>query len=73
MRRNIAEARETQRREKAQRMAEQALFEREEFQRVLEWNQTQSAMDNAKIGEQVDIRKQRREELLVLSFSVLIN
>jgi hypothetical protein len=42
MKRDISEARERQRSEKANRMAEQAQQEREEYQRVLDWSKTQN-------------------------------
>jgi hypothetical protein len=48
MKRDIAMAREAQRQEKSRRIAEQALQERDEYMRVLEWQADQSANDIAR-------------------------
>mmetsp|Transcript_19439 Transcript_19439/g.27267 ORF Transcript_19439/g.27267 Transcript_19439/m.27267 type:complete len:521 (-) Transcript_19439:237-1799(-) len=48
MKQDIAQAREQQRREKAQRMTEQALQEREDYIRVLDWNRKQTSIEAEK-------------------------
>ena len=48
MKRDISLARESQRAEKSRRIAEQALQERDEYMRVLDWQNAQTAADHAK-------------------------
>jgi len=48
MKRDIAQARDAQRAEKARRIAEQALQERDEYMRVLEWQNAQTEHDGAR-------------------------
>lgn len=48
MKSDIAQAREAQRQEKARRIAEQALQERDEYMRVLEWQNAATATDGAR-------------------------
>merc|ERR1712166_752878 len=64
MRREIAGARECQRREKAQMMTDQALQEREEFQTVLEWQRVQSETVERKKYQQHEVSNNHREDLL---------
>lgn len=64
MKQEIAEARELQRREKAQRMTEQALQERDEYQRVLEWNRKQTELDAHKNIVAKAASFEHREEIL---------
>lgn len=64
MKGEIANARELQRREKAQRMTEQALQEREEYQRVLEWNRMQTMVDADKELHKKAASLEHREDIL---------
>lgn len=64
MRRDIAHARDVQRREKIQRMADQAVAEREEYHRTLEWQRTQAEIDAQKAAAEEKYRVAHREELL---------
>jgi len=64
MRTEIASAREQQRREKAQRMTEQALQEREEYHRVLSWNRKQTEIDADKAMAGKRVAHEHREDIL---------
>lgn len=61
---DMAVAREVQRREKAHRMAEQAMQEREEYQNVLEWNRAQAEVEELKVVQSKERQDGHREELL---------
>lgn len=64
LKREIKDAREKQRMEKARLMAEQALHEREEFTRILDWTRQQAQIDTIVEQEHVEKRKMFREELM---------
>jgi hypothetical protein len=61
---DMIEARERQRMEKARLMAEQALQEREDFQRILEWSKQQSAIDSTLERQQKEKLDQYRIDLM---------
>lgn len=69
MKKDIAESRELQRAEKDRRMAEQAILEREEYLRVLEWQKEQVEKDRAKEEEskrsKVDYRQSLQQQIVV--------
>jgi hypothetical protein len=65
MKSEIAQARDMQRSEKSRRMAEQALQEREEYLRVLDWQKTQTEIDEKRIEEAEAAKTHHREHLLV--------
>lgn len=60
---DIAIARESQKAEKSRRIAEQALQEREEYMRVLEWQNTQAAADRAKQQTTAASSAQHRQDI----------
>jgi len=64
MKGEIAAARDMQRQEKSRRMAEQALQEREEYLRVLEWQTTQAQIDEKRVDEAASAKVVHREQLL---------
>jgi hypothetical protein len=63
MRKDISLAREAQRQEKARRIAEQALQERDDYQRVLEWQNGQSEVDRHKAELAADAAAQHRADI----------
>jgi hypothetical protein len=62
---DIAVAREVQRAEKARRMASQAIGEREEYERKLEWTKQQAAAEELVVIERHKKQNAHREDLLV--------
>lgn len=63
LKRDIAMAREAQRQEKARRIAEQALQEREEYMRVLEWQNGQTEVEQMRRTRAADRAYQHKAEL----------
>lgn len=63
MKRDISMAREAQRQEKSRRIAEQALQEREEYMRVLDWQNSQGDIDRAKQTASATAAAQHRADL----------
>jgi hypothetical protein len=63
IRQDIAVAREAQRAEKSRRIAEQALQEREEYMRVLDWQGAAAAADKAKQEAAASAAAQHRQDI----------
>jgi hypothetical protein len=63
MKRDISLAREAQRQEKSRRIAEQALQEREEYMRVLEWQNAQTDVDRSKQSAAAQAAAQHRADI----------
>ena len=63
IKRDIAHAREAQRQEKARRIAEQSLLERDEYMRVLDWQNAQTASDAAKQAAAAQAAAQHKADI----------
>jgi hypothetical protein len=63
MRSEIQGAREQQQQEKSKRITEQAVAEREEYQRIVEWQQTQAEIDRARYEKAAKVKSSHASEL----------
>lgn len=63
MKRDISQAREAQRQEKSRRIAEQALQERDEYMRVLEWQNAQTSVDHHRHTSAAQAAEKHRRDI----------
>lgn len=63
MKRDISMARESQRSEKSRRIAEQALQERDEYMRVLDWQNAQTAADMARQAAALEQKARNKADI----------
>jgi len=63
MKNDISQAREAQRQEKSRRIAEQALQEREEYMRVLEWQKMTAENEELKKNNQIELNYKHKSEI----------